>query len=804
MQYNFKDIEPKWQEYWLKNKTFKKMNDRFKPRYYSLDMFPYPSAAGLHVGHIEGYTASDIMARFKRMQGYNVLHPMGWDAFGLPAEQYALKTGNDPREFTYRNIDNFKHQIIRAGMSIDWDVEFATADRDYFKWTQWIFKLLYEKGLAELKEVEVNWCSELGTVLANDEIQIKNGIMVSERGGYPVVKKPMKQWVLKITEYAERLLNDLSLVDWPENLVEMQKNWIGRSEGAQVRFNVKDSKHYFDVFTTRVDTLYGATYCVLAPENPIVLDIVSEEEYESVKEYIAYSKAKTDLDRSELNKDKTGVFLGCYAINPVNGKEIPIWIADYVLGSYGTGAVMAVPAHDERDYDFATKYGLDIIPVIDCDLSKGAYVGDGFHINSGIADGLNIADAKERIISFLENNNMGERKVNYKLRDWVFSRQRYWGEPFPVIFWEDGTMSLVDDSELPLDLPVMKNMKPSGTGESPLANAHEWLTVIREDGVKGRRETNTMPQLAGSSWYFIGYILKSKAGFIPLDSEEAKEEIAKWLPVNLYIGGTEHAVGHLLYARFWNKVLYDCGIVSTEEPFQKLVNQGMILGSDNAKMSKSAGNVVNPDDIIKDFGADTLRLYEMFMGPLEAAKPWSTDNVEGAKRFIERVCRMYEFEIVDNVPELDKIYHQTVLKVTNDFEKLCFNTAISQMMIFVNEVYKVKKLSKEQALGFVKLLNPICPHITEEIYNEVLGGKGTIAYEEWPKYDVEKTLESDMNIVIQVNGKVRSKLTVSVNSDEEYIKNKALDDEFVKKNIEGLTVRKVIYVPKKLINIVAN
>lgn len=798
MEYNFNEIEKKWQNKWLVNKTFRAVNDNNKPKFYCMDMFPYPSAAGLHVGHIEGYSATDIMCRYKRMNGYNVLHPMGWDSFGLPAEQYALKTGNDPREFTYNNIANFKKQIINAGMSIDWDREFATSDKDYFRWTQWIFEQLYKKGLAELKEIEVNWCSELGTVLANDEILIQDGKMVSERGNFPVVKKPMKQWVLKITEYAERLLDTKDL-DWPANVLEMQKNWIGKSTGAVVTFKVENSEKSFEVFTTRVDTLFGATYCVLAPEHPMVLDITTPDEYESVKEYIAISKAKSELDRTS-SKEKTGAFTGAYAINPINNKKIPIWISDYVLASYGTGAVMAVPSHDERDYEFATKFGLDIIKVIECDSLP--YTEDGKHINSSYADGLNIEDAKKVITQKLIEQNQGYEKVNYKLRDWVFSRQRYWGEPFPVIHWEDGTISILDEKELPLDLPKMDNIKPSGNGESPLANAKEWLEVVREDGVKGRRETNTMPQLAGSSWYFIGYILKYEGGIIPLDSEDAKKELAKWLPVDLYVGGTEHAVGHLLYSRFWHKVLYDLGIVNTEEPFKKLVNQGMILGSDGSKMSKSRGNVINPDDIVKSHGADTLRLYEMFMGPIEASKPWSEESVDGAKRFLDRVWRMFDFEIVENNEQLDKIYHQTIKKVTEDYEKMAYNTAISQMMMFVNEVYKVKKMSYDQALGLLKLLNPICPHITEELNETVLKNKEELAYSSWPKYDESKTISNEHTIIVQVNGKLRDRINVKADEDEENVKKMALDSRAIKQFVVGHEIVKMIYVKGKILNIV--
>ena len=800
MEYNFNAIEKKWQTYWFNHKTFRTENDQIKPTYYVMNMFPYPSAHGLHVGHIESYTATDIMSRFKRMQGYNVLHPMGWDAFGLPAEQYALQTGNDPKDFTYKNIQNFKRQIIEAGIGIDWDREFATADSDYYKWTQWIFIQLFKHGLAERRDVEVNWCEGLGTVLANDEIEIRDGVMVSERGHYPVTKKAMKQWVLKITKYADRLLEDLNLLDWPEHIKEMQRNWIGKSTGAKITFKVAHSDLSFDVFTTRPDTLYGATYCVLAPENPMVLDITTQDELSTVKAYIEQTKQKTDLDRGDLNKDKTGVFTGAYAINPINNQKVPIWIADYVLASYGTGAVMAVPAHDERDYAFALRHGLDIVKVIESE-EEGCYTGDGIHIESGIINGLNNDEAKETIIAYLESQGLGKKEITYRLRDWVFSRQRYWGEPFPVLFDEEGNTIALDESELPLELPKMLNIKPSGTGESPLANLYEWIN-IKKDGKFYKRETNTMPQLAGSSWYYIGYVLKTLVGFIPLNTEEARKELDKWLPVDIYIGGAEHAVGHLLYSRFWHKFLFDLGLVSTKEPFMKLLNQGMILGSDNQKMSKSRGNVVNPDEVIENYGADTLRLYEMFMGPLEADKPWNTEAIDGSKRFLERVWRMYYLPIEDAATELDFVYHQTVKKVTEDYEKQAFNTAISQMMIFVNEVYKQKRLSKEQAIGFLKLLNPIAPHITEELFQTVFNKKDTLTYQEWPSFDESKLVLNEIEVVIQVNGKLRDRVFVSPDEVDNIVKQKALLAENVVRFTEGKQIVKVIYVPGKLVNVV--
>lgn len=803
MSYDHKTIDKKWQDYWDCHQTFRTELNSDKPKYYVLDMFPYPSGAGLHVGHPEGYTATDIVARYKRMNGFNVMHPMGWDAFGLPAEQYAIKTGNDPKEFTYKNIANFKRQIKMLGLSYDWSREIATCDKEFFHWTQWIFCQLYKKGLAELKEIEVNWCEGLGTVLANEEIINVNGKMVSERGEFPVEKRPMKQWVLKITAYAERLLNDLDDLDWPESIKEMQRNWIGKSNGALINFEVANTNQKFTVFTTRADTLFGATYCVLAPEHAIVSKITTSEQKEAVDEYIAYAKSKSDLDRTELNKEKTGVFTGAYAINPVNNKKIPIWIADYVLASYGTGAIMAVPAHDDRDYAFAKKYNLDIIKVLDGDISENAYTSDGKHINSGFLDGLNKEEAIKKMGEFLVEKGIGELSVNYRLRDWIFSRQRYWGEPFPIIHYEDGTIELLDESELPLELPKMPDMRRSSTGESPLANAKEWLEVTRTDGVKGHRETNTMPQWAGSCWYYIGYLLKQDDTFLALDDPEVQKMINEWLPVDLYIGGAEHAVLHLLYSRFWHKVLYDCGVVTTKEPYQKLFNQGMILGEDNVKMSKSRGNVINPDDIVNQYGADTLRIYEMFMGPLDAMKPWSTKNVEGARRFLERVYRLYDAvaTINENNHNLEKVYHQTVKKVTNDYDNLRFNTAIAQMMVFVNEVYKNPELPKEYLEGFLKLLNPIAPHLTEELW-EKLGHAQTITYEPWPTYDDGKTVENLVTIVVQINGKIRDKIEVAMNTSNEEVQAIALASTKVQSALANQTPKKIIVVPNKLVSIV--
>lgn len=805
MSFNHREIEKKWQKYWEENKTFKTTEDDGKRKFYALDMFPYPSGAGLHVGHPEGYTATDILARMKRMQGYNVLHPMGWDAFGLPAEQYALDTGNDPAEFTEKNINNFRRQIKSLGFSYDWDREVNTTDPNYYKWTQWIFLKLYEKGLAYMDEVPVNWCPALGTVLANEEVIDGK----SERGGHPVIRKPMKQWMLRITAYADRLLEDLEELDWPESIKEMQRNWIGRSEGANIHFQVDGHDETFTVFTTRPDTLFGATYAVLAPEHPLVEKITTPEQKEAVEAYLKQIQSKSDLERTDLAKEKTGVFTGAYAINPANGEKLPIWIADYVLMSYGTGAIMAVPAHDERDYEFAKKFNLPIKEVVaGGDISKEAYTGDGEHINSDFLNGLNKEEATKKMIEWLEANGKGEKKVSYRLRDWLFSRQRYWGEPIPIIHWEDGTMTPVPEEELPLVLPKTDEIKPSGTGESPLANIEEWVNVVDpKTGKKGRRETNTMPQWAGSCWYYLRYIDPHN------DKQLADpEKLEKWLPVDIYIGGAEHAVLHLLYARFWHKFLYDIGVVPTKEPFQKLFNQGMILGENNEKMSKSKGNVVNPDDIVESHGADTLRLYEMFMGPLEASIAWSTKGLDGARRFLDRVWRLFVEEngelnpkIVDN-PEtdtLERVYHQTVKKVTEDYEALRFNTAISQLMVFINEAYKAPILPKAYMEGFVKLLSPVCPHIAEELW-EKLGHNNTIAYEAWPAYDEAKLVEDEVEIVIQVNGKVRAKLHVPADATKEQLEQLAMEDEKIKEQIEGKTVRKVIAVPGKLVNIVAN
>ena len=937
MNYDFKKIEKKWQEYWFNNKTFKTdIHDYSKPKFYALDMFPYPSGVGLHAGHPEGYTATDIISRMKRMQGYNVLHPMGYDSFGLPAEQYAIETGNHPREFTKKNIEFFSNQLKELGFDYDWDRVISTSDPAFYKWTQWIFKQLYMDGYAKLIDMPVNWCEELGTVLANDEVIDGK----SERGGYPVVRKNMKQWVIDIPKYAEKLLDGLNDLDWPESTKEMQRNWIGKSIGAQVNFKIKNSDKSFNVFTTRCDTLFGATYCVLAPEHDLVDDITTDEQREAVEAYKSECATKSDLERTELNKEKTGVFTGAYAINPVNNSEIPIWISDYVLASYGEGAIMAVPAHDDRDYEFAKKFDIPIIQVLEevtgtphenesfknsivavvydeendkyltlnwhelggrlfiggtikdgespiecalreieeetgyCDLelvsvlpkinhhyyaynkdkyfniestgllfklksqarhednrendesfdvewvtkeivmseikdelhaktysyamNPGAMTGDGTHINSGFLNGLNKQDAIDEMLKFLEENKCGVKKINYKIRDWIFARQRYWGEPIPIIHLEDGRDIVLSDEELPLILPELDDYK-GRNGLAPLENADEWKNVVY-DGIKGKRETSTMPGSAGSSWYFLRYIDPNN------DQALADYELLKhWMPVDLYIGGPEHTVGHLLYARMWNNYLYDKGVVPYKEPFKKLVHQGMILGSNGIKMGKRYPEyAVNPSDIVREYGADTLRLYEMFMGPLEASKPWSNDGVVGAKKFLERVWRAYTEgnKVKDEAnTNLEQAYHKMVKKVTEDYENLSFNTAISEMMIFMNAVYKESIFPKEYAEGFVKLLNPIAPHITEELWN-ILGHDNTIAYEPWPVYDEEKTKDNTIKIGVQVNGKVRATIDVEPNENEEITREKALSDENIKRHLEGKEIVKIIVLPGRIVNIV--
>ena len=793
--YNHKIVEKKWQKYWEENKTFKTDTSDFsKEKFYILDMFPYPSGEGLHVGHPEGYTATDIVSRYKRMKGFNVLHPMGYDAFGLPAEQFALQTGNHPKEFTDKNIENFTRQIKSLGLSYDWERQIKTTDPDYYRWTQWIFTKLFDAGLAYIDELPVNWCEELGTVLSNEEVIDGK----SERGGYPVIRVPMRQWMLKITAYAERLLNDLELVDWPNSTKEMQKNWIGKSVGANVVFKVDKHDKEFTVFTTRADTLFGATYCVLAPEHPFVKDISTPEQLPLVEEYLSQIQSKSDLERTELNKDKTGVFTGAYAINPVNNKKIPVYIADYVLVTYGTGAIMAVPAHDQRDYEFAKKYQLEIIQVLDGkDISVEAFVDDGPHINSDFLNGMDKQTAIDTMIEWLKERNIGEAKTTYKLRDWLFSRQRYWGEPIPIIHMEDGTLRTVPLEELPLELPAVDNYKPSGRGQSPLANNTEWLEV-EINGQKGTRETNTMPQWAGSCWYYIRYIDPNNI------NEIADEKLLEhWLPVDLYVGGAEHAVLHLLYARFWHKFLYDIGVVKTLEPFSKLFHQGMILGENNEKMSKSRGNVISPDVIVKSHGADSLRVYEMFMGPLEESKPWTEGGIDGTKRWLDRVYRLFDTKpIVDKpVEALDYVYHQTVKKVEHDIETLNMNTAISQLMIFINECYKQDELPRDYMEGFIKMYSCFAPHMGEELW-EKLGHVETLSYEPWPTYDETKLILDEKEVVVQVNGKLRGKFVVDSDASDDMLKEMALNIENVQLFIGNKPIRKIIVVKGRLVNIV--
>ncbi len=795
--YNHLKIEQKWQQYWEENETFKTDIRNFDiPKYYVLDMFPYPSGNGLHVGHPRGYTATDVLARYKRMKGFNVLHPIGWDAFGLPAEQFALKTGNHPDAFTKENIQNFTKQIKSLGLSYDWSREISTTDPHYYKWTQWIFTKLYDMGLAYVDEKPVNFSPDLGTVLANEEVI--NG--KTEVGGFDVIRIPMRQWVLRITEYAERLLEDLDLVEWPASTKEMQINWIGKSVGANVIFKVDNHDLEFTVFTTRADTLFGATYTVLAPEHPFVSQITTPEQKEAVDAYVDQVMHKSDLERTELNKDKTGVFTGAYAINPVNGKQVPIYIADYVLAAYGTGAIMAVPAHDQRDYEFAKKYNIEMIQVLEGgSIAEAAYTEDGNHINSGFLDGLNKEEALVIMNKWLEDNKYGEAKVTYKLRDWLFSRQRYWGEPIPIVHMEDGTMRTVDLEDLPLELPEVENYKPAPDGQSPLANAGDWLDVTFPDGSKGRRETNTMPQWAGSCWYYLRYIDPTNEGAIA-----DPELINHWMEVDLYMGGAEHAVLHLLYARFWHKVLYDIGVVNTKEPFKKLFHQGMILGANNEKMSKSRGNVVNPDDIVRSHGADTLRVYEMFIGPLDGATAWSTQGLDGNRKWLDRVWRLLveSGKIVgENDGSLDFSYNQTVKKVTEDIESFGMNTALAQLMTFINDAYKAETIYKEYAVGFVKMLAVFAPHIGEELYT-ILSGETGISYTEWPTFDETKLVKSETEIVVQINGKVRAKFMAATGLDDDALKALAYEQPQVQKNLEGMQILKEIVIKNKIVNIV--
>ena len=796
MSYDFKIIDKKWQKYWKENQTFKTdVWDFSKPKFYALDMFPYPSGVGLHVGHPEGYTASDIVSRMKRMQGYNVLHPMGYDSFGLPAEQYAIQTGHHPNEFTVKNVAFFQHQLEELGFDYDWSKVLLTSDPKFYHWTQWIFKQLYLDGYAKYVDMPVNWCEELGTVLSNDEIIDGK----SERGGYPVVRKNLKQWVIDQPKFAEELLDGLNKIDWPESTKEIQRNWIGKSTGALVNFKVDGTDKTFTVFTTRCDTLFGATYCVLSPEHEIVKEIASKEQMAAVEAYIKEAARKSELERTSLNKEKTGVFIGAYAINPVNDKKIPIFISDYVLANYGTGAIMAVPAHDSRDYAFAKAFNCEIIQVLEGgDISKEAYEGDGTHINSGFLNGLNKEDAIAKMLEFLKEKGIGEQKVNYKFREWIFARQRYWGEPVPIVHGDDGKDYALDDSELPLILPEMDDYK-GRNGKAPLENAIEWKKYDK-NGIKGTRETSTMPGSAGSSWYFLRYV--------DPDNEKTfcdKKLADHWLPVDLYIGGPEHAVGHLIYSRIWTKYLYHKGLINFDEPFKKLVHQGMILGANNIKMGKRYPKfVVNPSDVVEEHGADTLRLYEMFMGPLEADKPWSKQGVEGAHRYLDRVYRMIvEMGIVvdEEVPELDMSYNVMVKKVSEDFEALAFNTAISAMMIFTNDVYKVGKLPRKYAEGFVKMISCIAPHVGEEMW-EKLGHDKTLAFESWPTYDASKTVLNTVKMGVSVNGKVRGTLEIEKDADDEIVKEKALALEGVVRNIEGKKIIKVIVVKNRIVNIV--
>lgn len=796
MTFDHKLIEKKWQNYWDENKTFHTdVWDFSKPKFYALDMFPYPSGQGLHVGHPEGYTATDIVSRMKRMQGYNVLHPIGFDSFGLPAEQYAIKTGNHPEGFTNENIRTFTTQLKMLGFSFDWDKAVSTCDADYYKWTQWIFKQLFNDGLAKNVDIPVNWCEELGTVLANDEII--NG--KSERGGFPVVRKNMKQWVIDIQKYADKLLDGLNDIDWPESTKEIQRNWIGKSIGAHVDFKIDGYEEKFTVFTTRCDTLFGATYCVLAPEHELVEKITTTDQKAEVEAYKAVCSTKSEMERTELNKDKTGVFTGAYAVNPVSGKLTPIWISDYVLAGYGTGAIMAVPAHDQRDYEFAKKFDIEILPVLEGgDISVEAFVEDGLHINSDFINGMDKETAINTMLEWLEKNGCGSKKINYRLREWIFARQRYWGEPIPVINFDDGTSVALSDDQLPLILPPLEDYSPSKTGASPLDKAEEWINV-EIDGKKGKRETSTMPGSAGSSWYYMRYI-------DPNNTEELADKrlLDHWLPVDLYVGGQEHAVGHLLYSRMWNRYLHEKGIVKHAEPFKKLFHQGMILGGNGEKMSKSKGNVINPDDIVNEHGADTLRLYEMFMGPLDASKPWNDNGVDGARKWLERVYRLAieSDKLTDeNDGSLDKIYHRTVKKVTDDYETLGFNTAISQMMIFVNEAYKASSVYRPYVESLVKMLSCIAPHICEEMW-QLFGNEESIAYASWPTYDPAMLIDENVDVVIQVNGKVRSKITVAKDEEDDVVKEEAMAQENVIAHIEGKNIVKVIVVKNKIVNIV--
>lgn len=791
--YDFKKNQDKWNKYWEENETFKTdVWDFSKPKYYCLDMFPYPSGSALHVGHPLGYIATDIMARYKRMKGFNVLHPMGWDSFGLPSEQYAIETGNNPAEFNKKNIEIFKNQLKNIGLSFDWSKEISTSDPKYYKWTQWIFKKLFEKKLAKKTDMLVNWSEDLGTVLSNDEIIDGK----TERGGYPVTRKNMPQWVIEIPKYAEKLLEGLDRVDYPESTKEIQRNWIGKSIGAEVEFKVDKTDMSFTVFTTRCDTLFGVTYCVLSPDHNLVDKITTKEQEKLVKAYKEETAKKSDLERTDLNHNKTGVFTGSYAINPVNNKKIPIYIADYVLSTYATGAIMAVPAHDKRDFEFAKKFNLEIIKVLDVDEQD--MEKDGIHISSGFLDGLNKKDAIEKMLEYLEKNNLGKKKINYKMRDWIFSRQRYWGEPIPIVELEDGTQVALDDKDLPLELPVLEDYKPFRDGRSALARAKDFINV-EINGKKGKRELSTMPGSAGSSWYFLRYIDPHN------DQKLAEKELLDhWMPVDLYVGGTEHAVGHLLYSRMWTKFLHEEGILNVDEPYKKLFHQGMMLGANGIKMGKRYKDfVVNPNDIVNEYGADALRLYQMFMGPLEASKPWSNSGIVGAKKFLDKVVRLLTSDKIQDKDNknLDKVYNYTIKKCEEDYENLSFNTAIAQMMIFINDASKEDVVPLKYIKGFLKLLNPICPYLTEEFYQRFFN-TSTITYEEFPKYDEEK-LQDDFKIIgVQINGKLRSTVEIFINETEEEIFNKVFEDSKIKSYIDGKDIIKKIYIKNKIVNIV--
>lgn len=791
--YDFRKNQDKWNKYWEENETFKTdVWDFSKPKYYCLDMFPYPSGSALHVGHPLGYIATDIMARYKRMKGFNVLHPMGWDSFGLPSEQYAIDTGNNPADFNKKNIEIFKNQLKNIGLSFDWSKEISTSDPKYYKWTQWIFKRLFEANLAKKTDMLVNWSEDLGTVLSNDEIVDGK----TERGGYPVTRKNMPQWVIEIPKYAEKLLEGLDRVDFPESTKEIQRNWIGKSVGAEVEFKVDNTNLSFTVFTTRCDTLFGVTYCVLSPDHSLVDSITTKEQEEEVKKYKEETAKKSDLERTDLNHDKTGVFTGSYAINPVNGKKIPIYIADYVLSTYATGAIMAVPAHDKRDYEFAKKFNLDIVKVLDVDEQD--MEKDGIHISSGFLDGLNKKDAIDKMLEYLEKNNLGKKKVNYKMRDWIFSRQRYWGEPIPIVEFEDGRQMALPDKDLPLELPVLKDYKPFRDGRSALARATDFINV-EIDGQKAKRELSTMPGSAGSSWYFLRYI-------DPHNEEKLaeKELLDHWMPVDLYVGGPEHAVGHLLYSRMWTKFLHEQGILNVDEPYKKLFHQGMMLGANGIKMGKRYKEfVVDPNDIVNEYGADALRLYQMFMGPLEASKPWSDSGINGAKKFLDKVVRLLTSEKIQDKENktLDKVYNYTIKKCEEDYEKLSFNTAVAQMMIFVNEASKEEIVSLEYIRGFLKLLNPICPYLTEEFYQRLFGSN-TIAYESFPTYDETKLEDDKKTIAVQVNGKLRSTVEITSEETEEDILKKVLEDTKIKTYTDDKTIVKKIYIKDKIVNIV--